>query len=122
MTERVDIAQFRLLLAEVVRQAQRHVDARLLMKLHDDTRELCVELEALRQHRPRTARHIERIRVLEKQLGDMEPAQRVEAICARLGIGRTRYYELRQLAFSPVKGGLAGAPMDSSAVAQRNNS
>lgn len=36
-----------------------------------------------------------RIAVLETQLVDRDPGERARAICTRLGIGRSRYYELR---------------------------
>jgi|GEM_PF-6725162 len=41
-----------------------------------------------------------RVQKLELQLADMTPGERRHAICARLGIGKSRFYELREIPLS----------------------
>ncbi len=48
-----------------------------------------------------------RVAKLERQLAGLDPADRAAAIQSRLGIGRSRYYEVRRLALSPENAGLA---------------
>jgi hypothetical protein len=97
----VDTAGFRVALAELVRRAQgAGVEAELLVTVHDQARELCSELER-RRHRRATIKQIERMRELQHQLREYEPGARVAIICRRLGVGRTRYFELSKLAASP---------------------
>jgi hypothetical protein len=47
---------------------------------------------------------IRRIRALEKQMVHYGASARAQAIRTRLGLGRSRYYELRKLALSPETG------------------
>jgi hypothetical protein len=66
----------------------------------------CTELEVmmLRQllqgHEPRTVQLGLRVRALEETLRGIDPGERRDAICARMGLSRRRYYELRKLAGS----------------------
>jgi hypothetical protein len=73
----------------------------LLDELHD----VAGMLEASGRARLATEALARRVQSLEVQLGDRDPGERRRAICERLGIGRTRYYELRRVqktADSPV--------------------
>ncbi len=49
---------------------------------------------------------------MERQLREYEPADRAAIIQSRLGIGRSRYYEVRRLALSPDNAGLAAGRLD----------
>lgn len=51
--------------------------------------------------RPATRALLRRMATLERQLASMAPGERVAAIRARLGLSRSRYYELRGLLTSP---------------------
>jgi hypothetical protein len=48
-----------------------------------------------------TSAKLERLRTLERQLAHLDPGQRAAAIRERLGLGRSRYYELRAIVLSP---------------------
>lgn len=60
-------------------------------------------LESIQRKRASTDALTARVHSLETQLADREPAERRAIICRRLGIGRSRYYQLRQ---SPQNSGL----------------
>lgn len=51
--------------------------------------------------RPATRAVLRRMATLERQLASMAPGERAAAIRARLGLSRSRYYELRGLLASP---------------------
>jgi hypothetical protein len=72
-----------------------------LLALLEATAEL---LAASGRQRLRTAALAERVQRLEAQLQDRDPGERRAIICERLGISRSRFYELRQ---SPENSGLA---------------
>jgi hypothetical protein len=54
--------------------------------------------QLLQGREPRTIQLGMRVRSLEETLRGMNPGERRAAICARLGLSRRRYYELRRLA------------------------
>jgi hypothetical protein len=98
-----DILDFRRRLAAVVNDVLVGAvpAAEDALALADQARDLLGELGALREgHRPGTRRLVERVRRLEHDLRDRDPALRREIVCTRLGIGRSRYYELRRIAQS----------------------
>lgn len=102
----LDLAEFRLLLQGVLDEAL-HRGAPIEPVLHvaDLARQVVAELAERRDtRRPNTRRLVERVRRLEHDLRDRDPALRREIICRRLGIGRSRYFELRKLALSPPAG------------------
>lgn len=67
-------------------------------------------LARLDRLQPRTQRRVREFQRHESELVALgyEPGQRRKIICRRLGISRTRYYELRQLAESDRNTGLLG--------------
>jgi hypothetical protein len=92
----VDVGAFRVMLADLIRQAQPHVDADLLIALSDRARELCDELLLRRDTRPPATRALAaRIEALERAMEHYDAGERAAAIMARLGISRARYYRLR---------------------------
>lgn len=64
-----------------------------LLELLDEATAL---LAAADRRRLSTLALAERVRKLEHDLQGRDPGERRAAICARLGISRSRYYQLRQ--------------------------
>lgn len=94
-----DLAAFRLRLAAVVNDALagRVPAAEDALALADQARELLQELHDRRcMRRLQTRELIAQFRRLESALRDRSPAERRTAVCRRLGIGRSRYFELRR--------------------------
>lgn len=71
--------------------AERH----RLIALHDEALQLLEEATA--HSRASTAALARRVASLEDQLRSFSPGERRAAICERMGISRSRYYELRKL-------------------------
>jgi hypothetical protein len=100
-----DLAQFRVLIAELVAKAQAAgVDADLLIAAQDATREIADELRD-RRYKPGTLAQVAQLAKLEAQMVDFDARDRVPAICERMGIKRSRYFELRKLVRSPDRTG-----------------
>src|SRR5262245_3358499 len=95
-----DLTRIRMDLAEVLRQAQLDgADAALLMGVSDGVRDACHELEQrLYRSTPAQVKHFRRI---EATLHGFTPGEVRDAICARMRIGRSRYFQLRALVHSP---------------------
>ncbi len=79
-----------------------------LLSLHDDALRLLED--GADRRRLGTRALARRVAQLERQLARTEPSARAAAIRERLGLSRSRYYELRAL--SPDIHGLADGPMD----------
>jgi hypothetical protein len=66
-------------------------------ELLDELRDVSALLEASGRVRLATEALAERVAKLEVQLRDRDPAERAAIIRERLGLSRSRYYELRQI-------------------------
>lgn len=57
--------------------------------------EVTLMLAAVDRRRLSTAALVRRVHKLEHDLRDRDPGERREVICSRLGISKSRYYQLR---------------------------
>lgn len=67
-----------------------------------------LEIASAPSQRPTTRALLQRLATLERQLATWPAGERAAAIRARLGLCRSRYYELRRLLASP--GNIPGRP------------
>lgn len=67
-------------------------ERRTLLQLHEEALQL---LEQCGRQRMRTAALTDRVAVLEDQLRSLSPGERARIICERLGLSRSRYYQLK---------------------------
>ena len=102
----LNLDAFRMLLGAVLDEAMiRGAPPEIVLYVAELAKELADELAERRDRRRPTTRQLcERVRRLEHDLRDRDAALRREIVCARLGIGRSRYFELRKLALSPPAG------------------
>lgn len=96
-----DLIVHRMLVATVIDRAMAcGIDPDLLQSLAASTEDIVSQLEG-RKYRPSTFDQIDRFQKLQRQMRDWDRRDRVAAICERMGIKRSRYFELKKLASPP---------------------